>query len=59
MRCEGVEVLAVDINRDSLSHLEKDGCETLSGDVTDPDVRARIVDWAEGANYLVNSAAPS
>jgi NAD(P)-dependent dehydrogenase (short-subunit alcohol dehydrogenase family) len=56
MRCEGVEVLAVDINRDSLSHLEKDGCETLSGDVTDPDVRARIVDWAEGANYLVNSA---
>jgi NAD(P)-dependent dehydrogenase (short-subunit alcohol dehydrogenase family) len=56
MRREGVEVLAVDINRDSLSHLEKDGCETLSGDVTDPAVRARIVDWAEGANYLVNSA---
>jgi NAD(P)-dependent dehydrogenase (short-subunit alcohol dehydrogenase family) len=53
---EGVEVLAVDINRGSLSQLESAGRETLAGDVTDPEVRARLADWAEGANYLVNSA---
>jgi NAD(P)-dependent dehydrogenase (short-subunit alcohol dehydrogenase family) len=53
---EGVEVLAVDINPDSLSHLEKDGCEALVADITDPRVRARMADWAEGAHYLVNSA---
>jgi NAD(P)-dependent dehydrogenase (short-subunit alcohol dehydrogenase family) len=53
---EGVEVLAVDISRGSLSQLESAGCETLAGDVTDPEVRARLADWAEGANYLVNSA---
>ncbi len=31
-------------------------CETLVADVTDPAVRAEIADWADGANYLVNSA---
>ena len=56
MRREGVEVLAVDINRDSLSNFEKDGCETLVADITDPAARAKLADWAEGANYLVNSA---
>jgi NAD(P)-dependent dehydrogenase (short-subunit alcohol dehydrogenase family) len=53
---EGVEVLAVDINRASLGELEKAGCETIAGDVTDPEVRVSLADWAEGANYLVNSA---
>jgi NAD(P)-dependent dehydrogenase (short-subunit alcohol dehydrogenase family) len=56
MRREGVEVLAVDIGRDGLSDLEKVGCETLEADITDPHARARVADWAEGANYLVNSA---
>ncbi len=56
MRREGVEVLAVDINRDGLSRFEKDGCETLVADITDPAVRDRLADWAQGANYLVNSA---
>ena len=56
MRREGVEVLAVDINRDGLRDLEKDGCETLEADITDPQARAKLADWAEGANYLVNSA---
>jgi NAD(P)-dependent dehydrogenase (short-subunit alcohol dehydrogenase family) len=56
MRREGVEVLAVDINRDGLSNLEKDGCETFEADITDPQARAKLADWAEGANYLVNSA---
>jgi NAD(P)-dependent dehydrogenase (short-subunit alcohol dehydrogenase family) len=56
MRREGVEVLAVDINRDGLGELEEDGCETLEADITDPEARAKIAEWAEGANYLVNSA---
>jgi NAD(P)-dependent dehydrogenase (short-subunit alcohol dehydrogenase family) len=56
MRREGVEVLAVDINRDGLSGLENDGCETLEADISDPQARAKLADWAEGANYLVNSA---
>jgi NAD(P)-dependent dehydrogenase (short-subunit alcohol dehydrogenase family) len=56
MRREGVEVLAVDVNRDSLNHFEKDGCETLVADITDPAARNTLADWAEGANYLVNSA---
>ena len=56
MRREGVEVLAVDINRAGLGGLEKAGCETLEADITDPQARARLADWAEGANYLVNCA---
>ena len=56
MRREGVEVLAVDINREGLGRFEEDGCETLVADITDPEARAKVADWAEGANYLVNSA---
>jgi NAD(P)-dependent dehydrogenase (short-subunit alcohol dehydrogenase family) len=56
MRREGVKVLAVDINRDGLSRFEEEGCETLAADITDPAVHAKLADWAEGANYLVNSA---
>lgn len=56
MQREGVEVLAVDINREGLGDLEKAGCETLEADITDPQARARLADWAEGANYLVNCA---
>jgi NAD(P)-dependent dehydrogenase (short-subunit alcohol dehydrogenase family) len=53
---EGVEALAVDIDAGRLSELENTGCETLVADITDPEVRARLADWAEGADYLVNSA---
>lgn len=56
LRGEGVEVLAVDINRGSLIELESAGCEMLAADITDPAVRAIVADWAHGANYLVNSA---
>ena len=56
MRREGVEVLAVDIDRDGLGRCEVDGCEILEADITDPEARAKVADWAEGANYLVNSA---
>ena len=59
MRREGVEVLAVDIDRDGLSHFEEDGCEILEADITNPEARAKVADWAEGANYLVNSAGVS
>jgi NAD(P)-dependent dehydrogenase (short-subunit alcohol dehydrogenase family) len=55
MRREGVEVLAVDINREGLGRFEE-GCETFEADITDPEARAKVADWAEGANYLVNSA---
>src|SRR5580704_16901938 len=53
---EGVEALAVDIDAGRLSELENTGCETLVADITDPEVRVRLADWAEGADYLVNSA---
>ena len=53
---EGVEALAVDIDAGKLSQLENAGCETLVADITDPEVRVRLADWADGANYLVNSA---
>jgi NAD(P)-dependent dehydrogenase (short-subunit alcohol dehydrogenase family) len=53
---EGVEALAIDINRARLSELESAGCETLVADITDPEARARVADRAEGAHYLVNSA---
>jgi uncharacterized UPF0146 family protein len=56
---EGVEVLAVDINPGGLDLLENAGCETLVADITDPEARVRVAGWAEGARYLVNSAASS
>jgi NAD(P)-dependent dehydrogenase (short-subunit alcohol dehydrogenase family) len=56
LRREGAAVLAVDINGASLSELKHEDCETLVGDMTDDSARARVADWADGANYLVNSA---
>src|SRR5437773_5439657 len=53
---ENADVLAVDINAASLAELKGPHCEPLAGDVTDPQFRARVADWADGANYLVNSA---
>ena len=53
---EGVRVLAVDLNADGLASLAGPSCETWIADITDPAVRARIAQWAEGADYLVNSA---
>jgi NAD(P)-dependent dehydrogenase (short-subunit alcohol dehydrogenase family) len=53
---EGADVLAVDINASSLTDLKSAHCETLSGDLTDPLVRAKVADWADGGDYLVNSA---
>src|SRR5476649_2450301 len=53
---EGADVLAVDINGGNLVDLESERCEILAADLTDPAVRARVADWADGGDYLVNSA---
>jgi NAD(P)-dependent dehydrogenase (short-subunit alcohol dehydrogenase family) len=53
---EGVDVLAVDINGGALVDIKGAHCETLAADLTDPAVRAEVAKWAEGGNYLVNSA---
>jgi len=53
---ENVDVLAVDINAASLDDIQGDHCALLVGDVSDAAFRAEVADWAEGANYLVNSA---
>jgi NAD(P)-dependent dehydrogenase (short-subunit alcohol dehydrogenase family) len=53
---EGADVLAVDIARGGMAEFESAHCELLAADVTDPAVWAKIADWADGADYLVNSA---
>jgi NAD(P)-dependent dehydrogenase (short-subunit alcohol dehydrogenase family) len=53
---EGVDVLAVDINGGNLKDLEGEHCEILAADLTDPAVRAGVADWADGGDFLVNSA---
>jgi len=53
---EGADVLAVDIAAGGMADLRGPNCELLAADVTDPAVWAKIADWADGADYLVNSA---
>ena len=53
---EGARVLAVDAKAEGLTELDSADCETLVADITDPAVRTKIADWADGARYLVNSA---
>jgi NAD(P)-dependent dehydrogenase (short-subunit alcohol dehydrogenase family) len=53
---QGVHVLAVDLNAAGLAELNGEASETLVADVTDPQQRQTIADWADGAHYLVNSA---
>jgi NAD(P)-dependent dehydrogenase (short-subunit alcohol dehydrogenase family) len=53
---EAVDVLAVDIDADGMAELQGARCETLVGDITDAAVRAKIADWSEGGDFLVNSA---
>ncbi len=52
---EDVDVVAVDIAADGLKPLESQSCTTLVADLSDPDMRARLADMADGADYLVNS----
>ncbi len=53
---EDVDVLAVDINAGNLADLQSERCEILAADLTDAGVRAKVADWADGGDYLVNSA---
>src|SRR5947209_553813 len=53
---EDADVLAVDISSGGMADLKGAHCELLAGDVTDPTIRAKIGDWADGGAYLVNSA---
>ena len=53
---EGAGVLAVDVNAGSLADLKGPHCETLAADLTDPAARDQVAAWADGADYLVNSA---
>jgi NAD(P)-dependent dehydrogenase (short-subunit alcohol dehydrogenase family) len=53
---EGADVLAVDVNGGNLADLKGSHCQILAADLTDPSVRAEVADWAEGGDYLVNSA---
>lgn len=52
---EGVQVLAVDIDPAGLAKVANDNCQTLVADLSDPTARSRLVDAADGADYLVNS----
>jgi NAD(P)-dependent dehydrogenase (short-subunit alcohol dehydrogenase family) len=53
---EGASVLAVDLKAEAMADLEGARCETLAADVTDERARKKIEDWADGADWLVNSA---
>lgn len=53
--CEGVDVIAVDIDAAKLKGLEGASCMAFAGDMSDPEVRARLAALADGADYLVNS----
>lgn len=52
---EGVRVLAVDIDAAKLAGVANDNYEAFPADLADPAARARLVDAADGADYLVNS----
>jgi NAD(P)-dependent dehydrogenase (short-subunit alcohol dehydrogenase family) len=52
---EGVEVLGVDIDADKLKGVANDNYEALPADLADPVARAKLVEAADGADYLVNS----
>ncbi|MBN9008638.1 MAG: SDR family NAD(P)-dependent oxidoreductase, partial [Rhizobiales bacterium] len=53
---EGGEVLAVDLRGEAIAEFAGPQCQVLAADVTDAEARKRIEDWADGADWLVNSA---
>lgn len=52
---QGLQVLAVDIDRARLSTIANDNCQTLVADLSDPAARVKLADAAQDADYLVNS----
>jgi len=53
---EGCSVLAVDINEDGLREARAAGADSIVVDVGDPDARRRLIETADGTDYLVNAA---
>jgi NAD(P)-dependent dehydrogenase (short-subunit alcohol dehydrogenase family) len=53
---EGVEVVGVDRDEAGLARLAAQGARTLAVDLARPEDRARVVEAADGGDYLVNAA---
>jgi NAD(P)-dependent dehydrogenase (short-subunit alcohol dehydrogenase family) len=53
---EGVEVLAVDVDKARLEDCAADGCEIRVADLADPAQRQALSEAAAGYDYLVNAA---
>jgi NAD(P)-dependent dehydrogenase (short-subunit alcohol dehydrogenase family) len=53
---EGVDVIAVDLDESGLGPLEQEGAQPLVANLSLPADRARVIDAADGADYLVNAA---
>jgi len=53
---DGVDVVAVDRDEAGLAGLETAGAKPLVVDLAQPDERARVIESADGADYLVNAA---
>ena len=53
---EGVEVVGVDRDEAGLARLAAQGARTLALDLARPEDRARVVEAADGGDYLVNAA---
>ena len=53
---DGVEVLATDIDGQSLAALSELGAESLTADLANPRDRDRVVEAAVGVDYLVQAA---
>ena len=53
---EGMRVVAVDRDGPALTRIEAAGAQSLVADLARPEDRARVVEEAAGADYLVNAA---
>jgi NAD(P)-dependent dehydrogenase (short-subunit alcohol dehydrogenase family) len=54
---DGMEVVGVDRDEQGLSRLAAHGITPLVADLAKPEERARVVEAADGGDYLVNAAA--
>lgn len=53
---EGVDVLATDIDAESLEHVAASDCRTMTADLADPAERQALAEETDGYDYLVNAA---
>ena len=56
LRCDGVDVIAVDRDEAGLARVARLGAHPLVADLADPDDRQRVVEASDGGDYLVNAA---